>query len=487
MHKWRPRSGRNADYKKWERSLRELLAAFACTESMLAAGPPQVDSSSHDAMTLRSGEKIERDTTAHELQTAALVEWQSVNTALYWHVKPSLLIDGPDFERDARKTDLYSGRLANGWKLIEWARGHADVSGKTAQKNLRSHLGKKLKEGSTRAQFNVHAMNLYDIWALISGNDASSPESLADYYEELLHSMPTAPEGAHLVGLRTWLACRINDFKHGLAGEFRDVDDAIDAMLAHAKILGVPPGDAQGQGAGLMAAIGIDGEVQLCSMGADGTLVYCTELNCGGCVACDPQEQLNAMGANGGRPSNKPPGSERNDKQRQPAGGNGVRLENDCDYCDAWSCQSRKKRGKCICKHDSTFDLQSPTCKLTSGAKGYVKMARKWHLAHPEAKTLKGVTFRSRPATDADKNKTAGSVAAICTIGELLGSDDTKEDFNKWLEAMDAACPGLSALGDLAPTDEIVIESATGPPAPTCSTPRVSVTAPSPNRVVPCL
>ena len=140
MHKWRPRSGRNADYKKWERSLRELLAAFACTESMLAAGPPQVDSSSHDAMTLRSGEKIEVDTTAHELQTAALVEWQSVNTALYWHVKPSLLIDGPDFERDARKTDLYSGRLANGWKLIEWARGHADVSG-----NYRSALTTKAK------------------------------------------------------------------------------------------------------------------------------------------------------------------------------------------------------------------------------------------------------------------------------------------------------------------------------------------------------
>ena len=52
-----------------------------------------------------------------------LERWQRINTAFYWHLRPSLLIAGPDQLTDTRWIDtLFEGRVADGRTLC--AVGH---------------------------------------------------------------------------------------------------------------------------------------------------------------------------------------------------------------------------------------------------------------------------------------------------------------------------------------------------------------------------
>ena len=56
------------------------------------------------------------------LAPAELARWQAVNTALYWHVLPSLDLAGPSSLSDQHAVhSLCSGRLADGRGLIRWA------------------------------------------------------------------------------------------------------------------------------------------------------------------------------------------------------------------------------------------------------------------------------------------------------------------------------------------------------------------------------
>ena len=76
--------------------------------------------------------------------------------------------------------------------------------------------------------------------------------------------------------------------------------------------------------------------------------------------------------------------------------------DNDCTFCDAFDCQSNLLGGplKCICRHDSTFDVT----RLTPGACIRCKMARAYHKEHPTIDTLKGVTFTVNRVTGSGGN-----------------------------------------------------------------------------------
>ena len=179
-------------------------------------------------------------------------------------------------------------------------------------------------------------------------------------------------------------------------------------------------------------------------------------------VEADEEDQIHAIGGQPGGPG-------RTFKQSQPRDGKGTKLQNECDFCDAWGCQSKEKGGptKCICRWDSKFDLRT---KLTNGQANYCKMARGWHGEHKEAKTLKGVRFTVRKAhvddKDAKNSMAKGSMSAIVEFRSLFGEEDIDDPvaFDKWLSDMDADAPGISALGDLRreegllPTDALVIE-----------------------------
>lgn len=178
-----------------------------------------------------------------------LLQWQAINTAIYWHVLPSLDLSGVEYERDLRAVnnlvEVVNGRsIADGRGLVALARKNVCVSSAESQKVLvRSLHNMSLKSGSTRAQLSGHAYKMLEIWKLVNTNTIEDRGKLADFYGTLLSSMPVTPEGSHLVGTRTWLANRISDFQAGGASNFENPDDGIAAVLAQAKVLGVEAGD----------------------------------------------------------------------------------------------------------------------------------------------------------------------------------------------------------------------------------------------------
>ena len=113
-----------------------IAAAFGIPKAQLAEGVLSF-SAYQEMLKQRPGTRSE--TKAVEAQYVEYkARWQTVNTALYWHVRPSLDIDGVHFLADSRALeDLYSvvvlddgtfKSLADGRGLIKWA---TELEGKT--------------------------------------------------------------------------------------------------------------------------------------------------------------------------------------------------------------------------------------------------------------------------------------------------------------------------------------------------------------------
>ena len=94
---WRVRDGRGLKYEKWWRAVQSLLNAFDITVERLGEQPPVNPSIATASIITRS--KDEEEARAAEEQRSlehahALDVWQRYNTAVYWHVLPSLIVDG---------------------------------------------------------------------------------------------------------------------------------------------------------------------------------------------------------------------------------------------------------------------------------------------------------------------------------------------------------------------------------------------------------
>lgn len=128
--------------------------------------------------------------------TCPMYMYQAVNTAIFWHLLPSLDLSGPHCLHDERFVDsLVLRKLADGQRLCSSGATatFVDASAKSVQKALRQTVGATvLKPGSTRAHLNVHAEKLFQHWSLIEGHDAIEPVSLVDYWEEFLETLPAA-------------------------------------------------------------------------------------------------------------------------------------------------------------------------------------------------------------------------------------------------------------------------------------------------------
>ena len=240
VRSWRPTAGRNMDFHKWVGGRNMLLAAFGLTPEQfesLDLRTPTLDLNNYRSKAAR--EQAQYELADHMLR---LAHWQAVNTAVYWHLRPSVVVDGVDELRHMRQLDaMYSGHCADGQRLSEWVLGHVDMSDPDAQINLWKALAAaSLKEGSDRSALSAHAQQMLQVWLLLKDSDPSQRSSLARLYDYLLHSMPTKPEGAHLTSLRTWFAGVISEFKAGGRCDFLDFDTGLDTMLKHAATLGVP-------------------------------------------------------------------------------------------------------------------------------------------------------------------------------------------------------------------------------------------------------
>ena len=225
IRKWRPRDGRNRAFLHWLEDIERVLAAFCLRIDCVNEEPPPASSYS-SSLTASSISHVADATRAaaarakgEQPEDARRRAWQRVNTSLYWHILPSILIDGPMEVQDSRLlASFYDKHLANGRKLLRWALQFVCVASKSAQLKLRQALScMALPPGSDRARLGAHYQRVLDLWDLIEGHNREDPRALPDFYDDLLHSLPTTPELSMLTQVRTWLASRVADFRSHVA------------------------------------------------------------------------------------------------------------------------------------------------------------------------------------------------------------------------------------------------------------------------------
>ena len=198
--KWAPRSGRGPAYAAWHRAIQQLLAAFGLAASDLAKSVPTLDSYLSQMASPYAGFAEEGDVPIElRRRHRALVEsWRAVNTAIYWHVLPSLNLVSIHQLVDERAVDSLSvGNMAHGRGLILWANGKVALDDPNKQLRLRDQLAKfKLGASASRADLLVHAERLYQLWQLVLPNDPASPRSMVGYWLALLDTMATTSPAA---------------------------------------------------------------------------------------------------------------------------------------------------------------------------------------------------------------------------------------------------------------------------------------------------
>ena len=179
IESWKPRAGRNAAFFKWYSGINQLFAAYGLTMEQLNESVPSAQGAQLKDRLRQTPEQAAA--TAASIR-ASINRWQRINTAIYWHVRPSLVITGPEFQKDTRFIDsLYERRLADGRKLVQWALGFVNTSGTTSQiKIAHALMTTKLKAGASRAQLSVHAQNLLQLWLLLSLCDARPAQLASD-------------------------------------------------------------------------------------------------------------------------------------------------------------------------------------------------------------------------------------------------------------------------------------------------------------------
>ena len=129
---------------------------------MTHACPASASRLANSAIVTRSldvgGVAVVKTCTKHEL----LVEqWQRVDTAIYWHVEPTLDFSGPNALTNRQQADsLVSGRRAQGRALILMAVKHTNMGTVVMQASLFTRVhGVRLRDNSTIAQLMQHTMD----------------------------------------------------------------------------------------------------------------------------------------------------------------------------------------------------------------------------------------------------------------------------------------------------------------------------------------
>ena len=384
-----PREGRTSVFVRWEQGVRDLCVALGLDPATFGAPPAGV---------VQSAVAVPLSAKDLSALASALTEWQRANTALFWHVRASLNLDGTRFVSDTRTISRWVGQsLAHGQALVMWVRAFSDDTGEDAQQRLLDLLrSAKLAAGSHCGQLELHSRSMYELWLRVAGNDASRPFG---FWQALTMSLPAQPASSVLSMLRIHCSSILDDLKGGGALLYVDVDQSgIDQLLRRAKTYGLPDAPNGWQPPASNTPL----------------LAY-----------------LGGRGGGGG------------------AGGGGRKdrltlKNNDCSFCDAFICKANQKGGKkfCVCIHTSTFDVS----KASPGTKRFIVMARDYHRAHPDVATLKGIKWKM-PSSDKPTTPPGGApaVAAIDSSLENLTPDDAG-DFDEWLAERGASADGVSMI-----------------------------------------
>ena len=341
-------------------------------------------------------------------------DWQQKNTALFWAVLDSLDLSGLTLLSDNRFINtMQAGALADGRALVAWVRNHTGLGSHVHQSRIRVNMAKlKLKSHPTRADLSKHARTLLEMWASLNGSNRAEPLT---YYHYLEQSFGDEASLSHVGLLRSmWLKPRIAELQAGGVNVLSNPDLGIDAMLKYAEEMGMPEGTIREQAQDLIM----------------GLFTSCQE--------CDDQETDTSLNVVDGDRQKAPSTRANDDKPKKSF----KPEDNDCDMCSSWACQSKRRggKGKCICRHDSKFDVS----KLTKGNRNHVLMARKHHKANPDITSMKDMKFRVRRQGG---DKPAGSIAPLISMCELNeAGDDDDESGDDWLDELEDSV-GLFALG----------------------------------------
>ena len=453
VSQWAPNSGLTPAFHRWRSSVSQLIAALDMSEDMVYEGPPPVLSLEELLSQHGRGRASFALAVTERLSAIDRLEaWQRINTALYWHLRPSLLLTGSDIITDTRYIDsLFVLRLADGRSLLLWALRRVSFSERDAQINLlRSLTGNRLKATATRAQLKTHANEMMEVWLLLHTSTPAAPGGLSDIYDFLVASLPSEPANSHLTNVRTWLAGQVAQYSAGINPDFSTYATAIDNMLKYAKVLGLAPGDDR-----VASAVAID---------SSGVVTFSTA----GGSSSSSMYALGQIRAAVEKPVDAP--------------------GNKCTFCDSWYCTASDKanggdcKPHCICSSGSSFDVT----KCTKGG-NHIKARRIYHKDHPTVATLKGLRLRLNedgtiteipPGKGGGKGGKGGrggngrgrgrggSFAMLTdavphSLAQLVGyeqaqstSDDSDalsqrdgESFSQWLTRQDNAAPALGMLG----------------------------------------
>ena len=130
IHTWQPRAGRDENLPRWKAGVRRLHAAFGVTESQLAHAVQYFSNLRYGAISLDIDEpglhaSIERAAALDEQWGA----WQRINTAIYWHILPSVEVSTAHAQHDQRVLNtLHKGHLADGVGLLAWLTSFVEAS-----------------------------------------------------------------------------------------------------------------------------------------------------------------------------------------------------------------------------------------------------------------------------------------------------------------------------------------------------------------------
>ena len=230
IQQWSPRTGYGKISERFKADLSRLLKALGLSLEDLETPCPQIPQNSNIASPGSPYTPIDAVTAQKK------VDWQTDSTTIYFHVLPALIIDGLYQKQDQDYVDSLwnpSTSIANGRELCLWALKKASVDNIEAQTQLRRTVGDaRLKAGATRAALEVFMMHLWEKWKLITGN-----ERPYEFYQQLLIAMPTEPQSSHLTSVRTWISGQMGDLLRGGAPQFHRIEDAIQAIAAHAKTI----------------------------------------------------------------------------------------------------------------------------------------------------------------------------------------------------------------------------------------------------------
>ena len=355
LNSWDVRSGRSCKYAVWRDELNDAMASIGLDESCINEEPPQEPVGS--SLSVYS----------HHLWVNAVLQYQDEGTKLFDMVRPSLLISTDYAQMDLRAiSEMKRGQVKDGRALLRWAMSFVDSSSLSCQIKLMEELNKKkLEVNATKLQLSTHMISLLELWLQKEGANINQP---AEYFQRLLMSMPTEPEGA-LVRVRSKIADMINE--------------------------------------GSSILQNLDGE--------NGFLA-----------------RINKYAESQGVKEEQVPNYRRS---TEVGSLHAIQVDADrCKECNSWICKKMDK--DCICKHDSTFDIN----KISPGPKkDFVVLSREYSKQNPGASLLIEAADMRRALNKTPK--TQGTLAYMGATPDTMLENKTAatatddEQLDAWLAA----------------------------------------------------